>query len=405
MKKLINLLLALVLTLTGCSKPKDNEQAIDNNEDEQVVEDESEEDLDPNYSWDVNTAFTGLDDDNLLRYMEDSVYAQTVENLPDGYFISNMESMYISKEYIEELQYNSQKNIFFGYTLAELDECFQGKRYVFTLGENGETTVKEVEDYYDDTYNQVLKNIAIGSGVILLCVTVSVVTAGAGAPAASMIFAASAKTGAIMAMSSGTMGALSSGLITYAQTGDVDDALSAAALGGSQGFMCGAIMGSIAGGTQAAMALHNATLKGLTMNEAALIQKETGYPLEVISEFHSMDEYSVFKEAGLKAKIVNGKTALIRPDIDLTSVVDDIGRTNLQRMAKGLAPLDPSGISYELHHIGQEANATLAMLTQVEHDNIALHGFKVISEVDHQLFNKQRAQFYKELAKLLMNGA
>ena len=38
-----------------------------------------------------------------------------------------------------------------------------------------------------------------GSGVILVCVTVSVVTGGAGAPAVSMIFAASAKSGAIFA--------------------------------------------------------------------------------------------------------------------------------------------------------------------------------------------------------------
>ena len=405
MKKLIKLLLVTVLGLTGCSKPKNNDTVADDEVNDQTVEADTEEDLAPDYSWDVNTAFTGLNDDNLLRYMEDSIYAQTVDSLPDGYFISNMDSMYISKEYIEELQYNSKKNIFFGYTLEELDECFQGKRYVFTLGENGETTVKEVKDYYDDTYNQVLKNVAIGSGVILLCVTVSVVTAGAGAPAASMIFAASAKTGAIMAMSSGTMGALSSGLVTYAKTGDVDDALSAAALGGSQGFMCGAIMGSLSGGTQAAMALHNATLKGLTMNQAAMIQKESGFPLDVISEFHSMDEYNVFKQAGLKAKLIDGKTALIRTDIDLTSIVDDLGRTNLQRMLKGLAPLDPAGNPYQLHHIGQEANATLAMLTNEEHKNAALHLFKEISEIDRKLFDKQRAQFYKEFAKLLMNGA
>lgn len=396
MKKLIKLLLVLVLALSGCSKHETADQPS--------TDKEPEEELTDDYSWDVNTAFKGLDDEKLLRYMEDSVYIQTVESLPDGFFVSNIESMFISKEYIEELQYNSKKNIFFGYTLQELDECFQGKRYVFTLDENGETTVREVEDYYDDTYNQVLKNVMIGSGVILFCVTVSVVTAGAGAPAASMIFAASAKTGTLMALSSGTVGAVSSGLVTYAKTGDIDDALSAAALGGSQGFMCGAVMGSIAGGAQTAMALHNATLKGLTMNQAAIIQKESGYPLEVISEFHSMDEYNVFKDAGLKAQMIDGKAALIKPDIDLTSVVDDYGMTNLQRMQKGYAPIDSSGASYELHHIGQEARATLAMLTKSEHANAVLHGFKAISEIDRKLFDKQRAQFYKELAKLLMNG-
>ena len=33
------------------------------------------------------------------------------------------------------------------YSLKELDEAFQGERYVFTLGENGETIVTTVEEY------------------------------------------------------------------------------------------------------------------------------------------------------------------------------------------------------------------------------------------------------------------
>ena len=93
-----------------------------------------------------------------------------------------------------------------------------------------------------------------------------------------------------------------------------------------------------------------------------------------------------------------------RDDINFNRIDKDTGETNLQRMLNGLAPLDPTGIPYELHHIGQEANATLAMLTHSEHANTVLHMFKEVSVINRKLFDKQRARFYKEFAKLLMQG-
>lgn len=310
-------------------------------------------------------AFTGLDDSALLTYMEDTVYSELVAGLnSDEYFVENVSAVYISKEYLEELNYNSQENIFFGYTLSEVDACFQGTRYVFTLGENGQTVVQPFEAY-DDTYEQVLKNVAIGSGVILLCVTVSVVTAGAGAPAVSMIFAASAKTGMTMGLYSDAFGAIGAGIVTGIQTGDFDEAMKAAALAGSEGFKWGVISGSISGGATEAIALKGATMNGLTMNQAALIQKESGYPLDVIKQFQTMDQYYICRDAGLTPNMVNGNTALIRK-IDL-DFVDEDGLTNLQRMREGLAPLDPTGVPYELHHVGQKADSTLAILTRAEH--------------------------------------
>lgn len=395
MKKYINFCLALSLSLVGCSKNTNEDIIVE----ESSKAGGSEEEIE---NWTPETAFNGLDDDRLSGYLKDVMYSDLVKELPDGYAVDSIQTTYISKEYIEELSYNSKENVFFGYTLKELEEQFQGKRYVFTLDDNGETTVKEVEYYYDDTFNRVLKNVAIGGGVILFCVTVSVATGGLGAPAASMIFAASAKTATAMALSSGAMGAVSSGFMTYVKTGDVDDALKAAALGGSEGFKFGAIFGSLAGGGGEALALHSGTANGLSMNQVALIQKESGYPLDVIAQFHTFEEYSVLKNAGLQTQMVAGNTALVPTGIDLTSVVDDMGRTNLQRMLKGLAPLDEFGNSYELHHIGQSMDGTLAMLTQAQHDDPALHGFKLISEIDRPEFAKIRKQFYKELAKILM---
>lgn len=352
----------------------------------------------------INTlGFTSLNDQNLMRYVEDTVYSDLVNQLgSDRYFVENVEAVYISKEYLDELAYNSQENIYFGYKLSELDEAFQGEKYIFTLGENGQTDVVPFEEY-DDTYDKVIRNIAIGTGVILLCVTVSVVTGGVGAPAVSMIFAASAKSATVFALSSGVISGVSAGVVEGIETHDFDKAMKAAALKGNEGFMWGACTGAVAGGASESIALKGATLNGLTMNEAAAIQKESKYPLDVIKEFHTTEEYNVFKTANLKTQMINGKTALVRSDIDL-NITDDLGRTNLQRMKDGLSPLDSNGGKFELHHIGQESDATLAILTEAEHDNSVLHGFKTISEINRKKFKKIREEFWKEMARLLENG-
>ena len=78
-----------------------------------------------------------------------------------------------------------------------------------------------------------------------------------------------------------------------------------------------------------------------------------------------------------------------------------MGHTNLERMAEGYSPLDKNGHKYELHHIGQKNDATLAVLTREEHDSKFLHGFKEISEIDKKAFKKQRQQFWMTMATML----
>lgn len=409
MKRIIALILSCSLILSGCTfqnnstHTSDTEQVVSNTTEKVSQVDIPEDELgdDSDYTYEVN--FDSIDDD-LISYVEDSVYLDLVNNLnSEDYLVENVGAVYISQEYIDEAAYNSQSNIYFGYTLAELEEQYTDSKYVFTLGKDGQTVAQPFEDY-DDTYEKVLENVAIGTGVILVCVTVSVITGGVGAPAISMIFAASAKTGTVMALSSGIISGIATGIVTGIQTHDFDEAVDAAALSGSEGFKWGAITGVIAGGASKVFALKGATLNGLTMNEAATIQKESGFPIEIIKQFHTTGEYEVFKEAGLKSVMVNGKAALVRGDIDL-NLVDEFGRTNLERMNFGLSPIDSNGASYELHHIGQEVDASLAILTQAEHDSASLHGFKAISEINRSAFNSQRKNFWKTMAKLLELGA
>ena len=407
MKKTIALILCAAMILSGYSSVLPTNAEEIKSDGSQVALSISDVEKTSNNTVElkeIEPNFAGMDDPELLSYVENNVYASLVQNLDsDEYFVENVEAIYISQEYIDELSYNSQSNIFFGYTLEELNQQFQGDRYVFTLGDNGETTVEKMEKAYDDSTERIIKNVAIGGGVILLCVTVSVVTAGVGAPAVSMIFAAAAKTGTTFALSSAAMGGAAATITTGYQTHDPEAAFKAGLLAGSEGFKWGAISGAIVGGVGEGTALYGAAKQtNFTVNQYAKIQQESGYPLDVIKQFHTMDEYQVFRDANLKPTMVGNKSALIKTDIDFTRL-DSKGRTNLERMRQGLAPQDSNGVSYELHHIGQKKDGTLAILSQSEHDSPVLHGFLKRTEAhapETTNWDAERQAFWKTFASM-----
>ena len=140
------------------------------------------------------------------------------------------------------------------------------------------------------------------------------------------------------------------------------------------------------------------------MNQVATIQKESGYPLDVIKGFKNMEQYNICKDAGLVPRMVDGKMALVRT-IDL-NYVSDSGLTNLQLMQSGKAAIDPATkLPYELHHIGQEMDSTLAILSKAEHmqggNNTIWHVLGEESQIDRAAFKTIRENFWKEMAKAL----
>lgn len=418
--KILAVFLSCMMIMTGCglsqqelseavteatslettSAVMESDEADTTSETYSVSEERKEENVPLTYT-DVVPEFSDLSDENLLKYVEDNIYSGIVDELnSDDYFVEEVSAVYVSKEYLEELEYNSRANIFFGYTLEDVENTFSGERFVFTLGEDGTTIVKPFEDY-DDTYEQVIKNVAIGTGVILICVTVSAVTGGAGAPAVSMIFAASSKTAATFALSSGVISGVASGVIKGIETGDFDEAVKAAALDGSEAFKWGAVTGAVAGGVSETIGLKKATLSGLTMNEAAKIQKEYKWPLEVIKSLHSMEEAQIYQKAGLEVIELSGKKALVRK-IDW-ELKDEFGRTNKERVLSKLAPIAPDGKSFELHHVGQKTDTPLAILMNSEHH--AKENFNILHYADEgkditaEAFKKVKEQFWLDYLK------
>lgn len=334
MKKIIALLLACAIALTGCKADNNGNTtsaqtsntttatSISETTAESSTASTSVSELTDVLTTTVDDAitddvvipeFSGINDPAFMQYLDDQVYSDLEVTFgSDDYVIESIDSIYISKEYLDELEYNSQSNIFFGYTLNELEEQFQGTKYVFTLGENGATTVKAFEEY-DDTYERALKKIAIGAGVILICVTVSVVTAGAGAPAVCAIFAASAKTATVMALSSGAISGATAGIVKGMETGDFDEALKAAADKGSDGFMWGAITGAVVGGATKGIEIAKS---GQAVSEAVAngaTPQRLGAAAEEYANTIYKGETQVSYLAGEKVSL--GTSGATRPDI------------------------------------------------------------------------------------------
>lgn len=146
---------------------------------------------------------------------------------------------------------------------------------------------------------------------------------------------------------------------------------------------------------------------GLTDAEKLQVQEETGWSDAIINSLGSMEEYRIYKGAGLNEALVGGRVCLVRSDIDLLRT-DALGRTSEERMELGLAPISQdSGDPIELHHIGQHADSPLAELTYEEHylngnDGI-LHDKTKETESDRHAFDKERQDHWRERETMVEN--
>lgn len=386
MKRLLALLLCGCLALSGCTPSTSSDSEI----------------VEP-VSYQFPEEYSTPSDPEVVEGLEESVYVSLRESLDsDDFLIDEVEVAYVSQEYLDELKYNSQENVFFGYTLSEIRDYFGDAPYVFTA-EGGQTVMKPFEDF-DDTWEQVATNVATGTGVIVVCATVTVLAPTVGAPATVMALFTFATGGAIAgAAIDATMSGVFAGIATEVQTGEIDEAIKSAALSASEGYKTGAIIGAVTGASVEGIGLLRASKyakkageAGLTMNEAATVQLESKYSLQTIRNMRNMDEYEVYKNAGLKECVIKtpeGTRRILSREIDMKRI-DENGLTNVQRMEKGLNPIDENGISYEYHHVGQKNDGTLALLSKSEHDAPGLH-LKQDSEIERQVFNRERSQINK----------
>lgn len=396
MKRLLSLLLICTILLSGCAlTSKDSSEVSIQETTTTTIQVES------TTLAEKTISISGLNNSQTINELSNAVYSELIEQLPeDKYYVENIQLTYLSQEYIDELTANTQENIYFGYTLSELNEQFADTRYIFTV-EDGKTVVQEFEKF-DDTYEKIIQNVAIGAGVILVCATVSVITGGLGAPAVSLVFAAAATEGTKFALVSAGIGAVIAGGTTYIETGDWDETLKSAALGASEDFKWGAIGGAVTGGASEAFGLFKSTANGLTMNQAAQLQKETKWSTKVLKSLHSPEEAKIYTNAGLKPITLPDGQIVLSQDINW-SLVDSNGLSNIERVGKKLAPIDEFGESYEFHHIGMKADAPVALLKKSQHhkagDYSILHYAEEGKDITEAEWKIQREGIWNNILK------
>lgn len=139
-------------------------------------------------------------------------------------------------------------------------------------------------------------------------------------------------------------------------------------------------------------------------NEKNRINKQSNYSANINQYISTTDELNVYQNEKLEECKIGDKYIL--KDNRINHMLEDSrGRTNLERMRKGLAPLDEDGRPYNLHHIGQKSDSPLAELKDnihKENDGI-LHDKTIPTEVHggDGNWDSQRASYWKKRTKLI----
>jgi hypothetical protein len=105
--------------------------------------------------------------------------------------------------------------------------------------------------------------------------------------------------------------------------------------------------------------------------------------------------------SGLKIKFA-GNDFIKRDELFYPKKTDGAGRSNVERMREGLAPLGKDGNPINLHHMKQQNNGIIVEASHTEHkDNSgSWHRYSRISEIDREKFNyRTRPAYWKERSK------
>ena len=270
MKKIIISLSCISIVLMGCS-------SLENGTENSIEDSSIEEITKENINDHEEQNFTDFSDEEFLQYVQDNIYAKAENDLEsDDFKIESVKAVYYSEEYIEEMAYNSKSNIYFGYTEDELNEQYSGSKYVFTLGTDGKTTVEEFEGYVNP-YDAVIRNVAIGSGVILICVTCSYISAKLGTPIiVTNIFFGAAKKAVQFAKVSSLFGGASAAILKGIESENLEESIEAGVIGASEGVKWGAISGAAFGTMKGAVGTLTSSIPSPYQSEQNALEKYGG---------------------------------------------------------------------------------------------------------------------------------
>lgn len=98
-----------------------------------------------------------------------------------------------------------------------------------------------------------------------------------------------------------------------------------------------------------------------------------------------------------------GKDIILDNDTFNPNLIDKQGRTNMQRMEQGLAPIGKDGKSVNIHHIDQTDTGAVKEITATNHQqnykDLHTNTGQSPSQIDRNSFNNWRKEYWKWRAK------
>jgi hypothetical protein len=182
--------------------------------------------------------------------------------------------------------------------------------------------------------------------------------------------------------------------------GLIEMALGGAGVAGGTGLSAtgaGAVVGVPAAVASGAVAAHGAGTSGNALdnfftNSGDLIQQIRAGNKGIDNGYKYWNKTTKF----------NNVKVYQRDDIINPNMKDARGRTNLERMKKGLAPLGPDGKSINLHHMTQRNESSIAEVTQTFHKEnssvIHINPNTIPSGINRTEFNKWKTDYWKNRA-------
>ena len=412
MQKSLILFLALLVAISTCWTPW--QRTVSAQEVQEVGLDEE-----------TLAKYQSLDDPALLGYIENSVYHDVVSQIDNNqYIVEKVQAVYVSKEYLEELEYNSKENEWFGYKSSELSQMFQGKQYMFTLGNDGNTEVKEFEQWQGDNLTKIMKNVEIVTGVILVCVILVKVTPVAvtglkstgilaNAPKIINFFSVSASKVQPLLQGITRMGNSVASIAMDKGKGEtiqkLTDVLSTV---NDLGYQVSGFVGKTEANIDKWNDVSNQVIQGKLNSQDIADAQRRKFPAELIANL-DQEEFRHYQEQDLRSYRINNRFVLMKlpTSRELTTPLSE-GITNAQRLSKGQSLLDiRTEESYELHHVLQEKEGVLALLSREAHRGLANFA-KLHKRTGPGVHNKgtgltssewerQKREVFKGIAKLL----
>lgn len=231
--KAISIPLCLALVLQGCGVPAQTGNGSDPatpQESAQPVADNDQK----------------MSDADFVKKLEDAIYQLIVKDLDENgnrkdLQVQDVKAVYLSKEYLEQYAYNTKETKFFGTTLGELEKKFDKQKYVFDIDENGKTVSHAVDDF-DNTFDEVTQAALLGTGAILISVTI--ICATGGAPVTALVACTANSAPAITANQAHLALLAASSAIAIFDDGDVGNAAKDIAFDTGSDFVMQAIGGN-----------------------------------------------------------------------------------------------------------------------------------------------------------------